>query len=69
MSRIKVALKKNLSDDSVEAVRAYLATFLEGRHAVEYFDGKTSIYLKNEEDMLLLKEHVGDKMESIQRAY
>lgn len=69
MSSIKVALKKSLSAESVEAVRTYLATFFEGRHMVEYFDGNTSIYLKNEADMLLLKENFGDKIESIKRAY
>jgi hypothetical protein len=64
--RSKIVLKSRLSGETLDAVRAYLTQFLQGRHTLESFDGAFSIDRHRREDLPLLRERFPSLIAGVQ---
>jgi hypothetical protein len=64
--RAKVMLTQNLSAETLDAIRNYLRQFLESRHSIEHFDGQVSIYVQDQADAVLLREHFPELIAKVQ---
>ena len=60
-------LNQDLSGETLDAIRNYLRQFLDGKHSIEHFDGKVSIYLRDPADVRLLREHFPSLIAHVQR--
>lgn len=64
--RSKIILKRDLSQETLKAVRGYLGQFLARRHSLEHYDGSFSIYLRDPADARLVRQQFGALIADVQ---
>lgn len=63
--RTRAKLKSGISEETMEAMRSYLASFSHGAHTVERFDGAISIYFADQRDLRLLQDKFPDLVKEV----
>jgi hypothetical protein len=63
--RTRAKLKSDISDETMEAARSYLASFSRGAHTVERFDGAISIYFADPRDLRLIQDQFPDLVQEV----
>lgn len=63
--RTRAKLKNGISEETMEAVRSYLASFSRRGHSVERLDGAISIYFADPRDFRLLQNQFPDLVKEV----
>lgn len=63
--RTRAKLKNGISDETMEAVRSYLASFSRRGHTMERFDGAISICFADPRDLRLLQNQFPDLVKEV----
>lgn len=67
--RAKITLKRELSRDTLEAVRTYLDEFVGGRHTIEHFDGTVALYFYDRADAEFVRKNFPFVVARVQPLY